>query len=29
MFQGIVPVTPAQMRPDILAGLTLATLSIH
>ena len=25
MFQGIAPITPAQMRPDILAGLTLAT----
>jgi len=29
MFQGIAPVTPAQILPDILASLTFATQSIH
>jgi sulfate permease, SulP family len=28
IFQGIVPVTPSQILPDILAGITLVTLSI-
>ena len=28
IFQGIVPVNPSQILPDIIAGITLATLSI-